>query len=70
VKEPDTLEIGQARLELCHGDIARQDTEAIGIAANSRLAEGGGVVLFDPSTFNAYLTALKSQTLWKEGKSL
>ena len=32
-----------ARLELVQGDITRQDTEAIGNAANSRLAGGGGV---------------------------
>ncbi len=31
------------RLELVQGDITRQDTEAIGNAANSRLAGGGGV---------------------------
>ncbi len=35
--------IGKARLELVQGDITLQDTEAVGNAANSRLAGGGGV---------------------------
>jgi len=37
------MTIGQGRLELVHGDITQQETEAIGNAANSRLAGGGGV---------------------------
>ncbi len=37
------LAIGSSRLELVQGDITTQDTEAIGNAANSRLAGGGGV---------------------------
>jgi O-acetyl-ADP-ribose deacetylase (regulator of RNase III) len=35
--------IHQSLLEVVQGDITRQDTEAIGNAANSRLAGGGGV---------------------------
>ena len=35
--------IGTSRIELVQGDIAQQETEAIGNAANSRLAGGGGV---------------------------
>ena len=35
--------IGSSTLELVQGDITKQDTEAIGNAANSRLAGGGGV---------------------------
>jgi len=35
--------VGDARIELVQGDITRQETEAIGNAANSRLAGGGGV---------------------------
>lgn len=35
--------IGQARIELCKGDLTQQDTEAIVNAANSRLSGGGGV---------------------------
>lgn len=35
--------IGQARIELVQGDITQQETEAIGNAANSHLAGGGGV---------------------------
>lgn len=39
-----SLVIGESRLELVQGDITRQeDVEAIGNAANSRLAGGGGV---------------------------
>ena len=33
----------QSVLEVVQGDITQQDTEAIGNAANSRLAGGGGV---------------------------
>lgn len=35
--------VHQSVLEVVQGDITRQDTEAIGNAANSRLAGGGGV---------------------------
>lgn len=35
--------VHQTILEVVQGDITRQDTEAIGNAANSRLAGGGGV---------------------------
>ncbi len=35
--------IGTSQLELVQGDITQQETEAIGNAANSRLAGGGGV---------------------------
>jgi O-acetyl-ADP-ribose deacetylase (regulator of RNase III) len=35
--------INQSQLEVVQGDITQQDTEAIGNAANSRLAGGGGV---------------------------
>ena len=35
--------IGSTRLELVQGDMTQQDVEAIGNAANSRLAGGGGV---------------------------
>jgi len=35
--------IGTSKIELTQGDITQQDTEAIGNAANSRLAGGGGV---------------------------
>ncbi|MBI2495255.1 MAG: O-acetyl-ADP-ribose deacetylase [Candidatus Omnitrophica bacterium] len=35
--------IGTSKLELAQGDITQQETEAIGNAANSRLAGGGGV---------------------------
>ncbi len=38
-----SITIGAGRLELVQGDITRQETEAIGNAANSRLAGGGGV---------------------------
>lgn len=37
------IKIGKATLELVQGDITQQETEAIGNAANSRLAGGGGV---------------------------
>ncbi len=36
-------EVYQSILEIVQGDITKQDTEAIGNAANSRLAGGGGV---------------------------
>jgi O-acetyl-ADP-ribose deacetylase (regulator of RNase III) len=39
----DAVTIGPSRLELLMGDITQQQTEAIGNAANSRLAGGGGV---------------------------
>ena len=39
----NSLTIGTSRLELVRGDITTQDLEAIGNAANSRLAGGGGV---------------------------
>ena len=35
--------VHQSILEIVHGDITQQDTEAIGNAANSALAGGGGV---------------------------
>ncbi|MGZ3525146.1 MAG: macro domain-containing protein, partial [Thermodesulfobacteriota bacterium] len=35
--------VDQSRLEIVQGDITQQDTEAIGNAANSALAGGGGV---------------------------
>ena len=35
--------IHQSTLEVIQGDITQQDTEAIGNAANSALAGGGGV---------------------------
>ena len=35
--------IGASRIKLVQGDITQQDAEAIGNAANSRLAGGGGV---------------------------
>ncbi|MGB9629860.1 MAG: O-acetyl-ADP-ribose deacetylase [Thermodesulfobacteriota bacterium] len=37
------VEVHQSILEVVQGDITQQDTEAIGNAANSRLAGGGGV---------------------------
>jgi O-acetyl-ADP-ribose deacetylase (regulator of RNase III) len=37
------INIGKATLEVVQGDITLQDTEAIGNAANSALAGGGGV---------------------------
>ena len=37
------LTIGASKLELVQGDITQQELEAIGNAANSRLAGGGGV---------------------------
>ncbi|MBI3319683.1 MAG: O-acetyl-ADP-ribose deacetylase [Candidatus Omnitrophica bacterium] len=43
MNEAEALAIGRARLELMQGDVTQQDTEAIGNAANSRLAGGGGV---------------------------
>ena len=38
-----TINIGKSTLEVVQGDITLQDTEAIGNAANSALAGGGGV---------------------------
>ena len=35
--------VHQSTLEIVQGDITQQDTEAIGNAANSALAGGGGV---------------------------
>lgn len=37
------VNVHQSTLEVVQGDITQQDTEAIGNAANSRLAGGGGV---------------------------
>ena len=37
------VNIHQSTLEVVQGDITQQDTEAIGNAANSALAGGGGV---------------------------
>jgi len=37
------LRVNQSVIEIVQGDITQQDTEAIGNAANSRLAGGGGV---------------------------
>jgi len=37
------VSVHQSTLEVVQGDITQQDTEAIGNAANSRLAGGGGV---------------------------
>ena len=38
-----SVTIGTSRIELVQGDIAQQDTEAIGNAANCQLTGGGGV---------------------------
>ena len=43
MEQRDAVTIGRGRLELLHGDITKQETQAIGNAANSRLAGGGGV---------------------------
>jgi O-acetyl-ADP-ribose deacetylase (regulator of RNase III) len=37
------VKINQSQLEVVQGDITRQDTEAVGNAANAALAGGGGV---------------------------
>ncbi|ACL24820.1 macro domain-containing protein [Chloroflexus aggregans] len=37
------LQIGQARIELCEGDIVTQSVDAIVNAANEQLRQGGGV---------------------------
>ncbi|MDA0284569.1 MAG: O-acetyl-ADP-ribose deacetylase [Planctomycetota bacterium] len=37
------VQFGNCRIELCQGDITKQDVDAIANAANSELAGGGGV---------------------------
>ncbi len=39
----DKMKVNESTLEIVQGDITQQDTEAIGNAANSALAGGGGV---------------------------
>ncbi len=41
--KPFSIRVGQSVLEILQGDITEQETEAIGNAANSALAGGGGV---------------------------